>query len=374
MRAFAFVDLDAISDNIAAIKKLTSAKILAVVKADAYGHGLVPVGLCAIESGAEWLGVALLEEALELRAAGITAPIIAWLTPPGEDFESAISSEIDLSVSSIALFSEILEWGSRLSIKPRIHIEIDTGMRRGGVLDEWDEFLQFTVEHKDRYELIGFWSHFARADEPDSEFNEAQRLEFERALSQVRECGLRPEIVHLSNSAATLADPEAHHQMIRLGIAMYGLSPDLLTMGPVSDFQLRPAMTVRAQLILVKAAQAGDAVGYGGTAILPRDTRLGVVVMGYSDGLPRNTSSGAGVTHGDTRAPLVGRISMDQCVVDLGADSLAEPGDYVTVFGSDGYSIDEWASASGTINYEIVTRIATRVPRLYSEFRAGDLR
>ena len=146
---------------------------------------------------------------------------------------------------------------------------------------------------------------------------------------------------------------------------MYGLSPDVNFMSPASEFQLIPAMTVKAQLHLVKAAKAGDAVGYGGTQILKHDTKLGVVTMGYSDGLPMNTTKSAGVSFDGVRAPLVGRISMDQCVVDLGIDSTAEAGDYVTVIGGDGYSIDEWAAAAGTINYEIVTRIATRVPRIY---------
>ena len=365
MRAFVQVDLDAISHNIAQIRSRTNAEILAVVKADAYGHGLIPIATRAIESGATWLGVALLEEAIAIREAGIEVPLIAWLTPPHDDFESALNLNIDLSVSSIQLFQEILSEAQRLRKMPRIHIEVDTGMRRGGVLDEWKEFLCFAVEHKSSYILSGFWSHFARADELESEFSEHQENEFLRKLAELEEAGLIPDRVHLANSAATLSRTSAHHSMIRLGIAMYGLSPDVNFMGPASEFQLIPAMTIRAQLHLVKAAKAGDAVGYGGTQILKHDTKLGVVTMGYSDGLPRNTTNSAGVSFDGMRAPLVGRISMDQCVVDLGIDSTAEAGDYVTVIGGDGYSIDEWAAAAGTINYEIVTRIATRVPRIY---------
>ncbi len=366
MRAFAQVDLDAISHNVARIRSRTKAEILAVVKADAYGHGLIPVATRAIESGANQLGVALLEEAIAIREAGIDVPVIAWLTPPHDDFETALNLNIDLSVSSIQLFEEILQEAKRLRKLPRLHFEVDTGMRRGGVLDEWREFLNFAVEHKSSYVLAGFWSHFARADEPESEFNEYQENDFLRKLSELEEAGLVPDRVHLSNSAATLSRVSAHHSMIRLGIAMYGLSPDVAFMGPASDFQLKPAMTIKAQLHLVKVARAGDAVGYGGTEILKNDTKLGVVTMGYSDGLPRSTSNSAGVFFNGKRAPLVGRISMDQCVVDLGIDSTAEAGDYVTVIGGDGYSIDEWAAAAGTINYEIVTRIASRVPRIYS--------
>lgn len=365
MRAFVYVDLSAISENIAEVKARTNAGILAVVKADAYGHGLIPVAKTAIEAGATWLGTALLEEAVALRNAGIDVPIIAWLTPPHEDFESALRLKIDLSVSSIQLFEEILECAARLEIKPRIHFEIDTGMRRGGVLGEWNEFLAFALERRDRYSLIGVWSHFARADEPDSDFNEIQESEFRSKVALLRVAGLNPQITHLSNSAATLTRATAHESIVRLGIAMYGLSPDVRTLGAASNFNLRPAMEVRSQLYLVKEAKAGDAVGYGGTEVLPHDTRLGVVAMGYSDGLPRSTSNLVGVAFNGQKAPLVGRISMDQCVVDLGLHSTAQAGDYVTVIGGDGYSIDEWAGAANTINYEIVTRIASRVPRIY---------
>lgn len=365
MRALVEVDLAAIAQNIATIKSRTNAPIMAVVKADAYGHGLIPVALQAIESGATWLGVALLEEAISLRKAGIQVPIIAWLTPPRDDFESALKHNIDLSVSSVQLFAEILEVGERLRIHPRLHFEVDTGMRRGGVLEDWAPFIHFADEHRNKYELIGFWSHFARADEPHSEFNTIQAREFERKLQALEAEWLVPSTVHLSNSAAILSNPAAHHSMVRLGIAMYGLSPEVDQLGSGVTLNLRPAMTIKAQLHLIKAARAGDAVGYGGTEVLTRDTKLGVVAMGYSDGLPRSTSNQAGVSYQGRKAPLVGRISMDQCVVDLGPDSTAVAGDLVTVMGGDGYSIDEWAKAANTINYEIVTRIASRVPRIY---------
>ena len=365
MRAFVEVDLSAISHNIKEITSRTNSQYLAVVKADAYGHGLIPVAKVAIDAGARWLGTALLEEAVTLRQAGVEVPIIAWLTPPGEDFAQALAQNIDLSVSSVQLFEEILQSARISGIKPRVHFEVDTGMRRGGVLDNWDEFVQFALTHRDEYTFVGFWSHFARADEPDSDFNQAQIQEFENKLHRIIDAGLNPSIIHFSNSAATLNFPMAHRAMVRVGIAMYGLSPDREMMGPAEKFSLKPAMSIKAKLHLVKKAKAGDAVGYGGTEVLQRDTTLGVVVMGYSDGLPRTTVKGAGVTWNGIRAPLVGRISMDQCVVDLGPDSKAQAGDYVTVMGTEGYSIDEWAKAAGTINYEIVTRIASRVIRKY---------
>jgi alanine racemase len=364
-RAYAQVDLGAISHNVSTISSKTDAAILAVVKADAYGHGLVPVAQTALSSGASWLGVALLEEALTLRKSGITAPVIAWLTPPGDDFVSALKHDIDLSVSSIQLLEEIISASKLVGVKPRIHIEVDTGMRRGGLLDEWSGFLKYLSKNLENIHLVGLWTHFARADEPDSSATPDQVSEFEKYLTQLCEIGVEPEIIHLSNSAATLSFPGAHKNMVRLGIAMYGLSPDVETMGDASQYGLKPAMTLKAKLSLVKSAPKGSAVGYGGTAILNEDTHLGVVVMGYSDGIPRNTRNLAGVCFEGTRAPLVGRVSMDQFVVDLGKHTSAKAGDYVTLFGQESYSIDEWAKAASTINYEIVTRIASRVQRIY---------
>lgn len=364
-RAYVEVDLGAISHNVKTIASTTNAEVLAVVKADAYGHGIVPVAQVALSSGATWLGVALLEEAFTVRKAGISAPMIAWLTPPGDDFINALKHDIDLSVSSVQVFNEMLEAARQVGVKPRLHIEVDTGMRRGGFLDEWVDFLQVLSQHKDEVRIIGLWTHFARADEPDSSATADQITEFEKYLADVNGAGIYPEIIHLSNSAATLKFPGAHKSMVRLGIAMYGLSPDVSTLGNASEYSLKPAMALKAKLSLVKKAPKGSAVGYGGTAILKSDTNLGVVVLGYSDGIPRGTSDSAGVSFDGARAPLVGRVSMDQFVVDLGTQTSARAGDYVTVFGGDGYSIDEWASAASTINYEIVTRIASRVQRIY---------
>ncbi len=364
-RAYVEVDLAAIAHNVSTIKASTDAKILAVVKADAYGHGIVPVAQTALSSGATWLGVALLEEAITLRKAGISDPIISWLTPPGDDFVAALRHDIDLSVSSVGLLHEIVEAGKSLGVKPRIHIEVDTGMRRGGLLQEWNLFLSELLAQKDLCHVVGLWTHFARADEPDSSATLEQEKVFESYLSDMTSAGITPEIIHLSNSAATLNFPSAHKNMVRLGISMYGLSPDVSTMGSSSKYQLKPAMTLKGKLSLIKKAAAGSAVGYGGTAILESDTHLGIVVLGYSDGIPRNANNQAGVWINGNRAPIVGRVSMDQFVVNLGATTTAKAGDYVTVFGAEGYSIDEWASACSTINYEIVTRIASRVERIY---------
>ena len=363
MRAFVEVNLKAIANNIALIKNDTSAEILAVVKADAYGHGLVPIAKCAIKSGASWLGVALLEEALTLRESGVTAPLIAWLTPPSADFKAAIDSNIDLSIPSLKHLELVVAAGKAVGKRPRVHIEVDTGMSRGGLLGEWQEFL-IAIEGAD-VEVIGFWSHFARADEPDEIANEKQLQEFEAKLSELREKGINPKYVHFANSAATLTNPTSHNDIIRLGISMYGLSPDVNTLGSSQSLNLEPAMTLKAEVHLVKRVPAGSPVGYGGTEKTSRDTKLAIITMGYSDGIPRNTTSAAGVFVAGAKAPIIGRVSMDQFVVDLGPDSDAKTGDIAEIFGPLGYSIDDWANAAGTINYEMVTRIATRVPRIY---------
>ena len=237
-------------------------------------------------------------------------------------------------------------------------------MTRGGLLGEWSEFLIAATGAE--IEVVGFWSHFARADEPNEIANQNQLADFEKKLAQLIEVGITPEYIHLANSAATLTNPNSHKGIVRLGIAMYGLSPDVKTLGSSQDLELEPAMTLKAEIQLVKRVPAGSPVGYGATQITSSDTKLAIITMGYADGIPRNTSSAAGVFAAGRKAPIIGRVSMDQFVVDLGADSNAVSGEIVEVFGALGYSIDDWAAASGTINYEIVTRIASRVPRIYA--------
>lgn len=357
-RAEARIDPSAIASNIALLKKTSGTNLLAVVKADAYGHGLVEVSRIALDSGATWLGVALLEEALTLRSAGITAPILAWLVPPGSDFKSAINSDIDIAVASLASFKEIVATG----LRARIHIEVDTGMHRGGFLDEWNEFIKSDFSGVD---VIGIFTHFARADEPSEKQNVEQ---LERFKQIVKDFPIKPQILHISNSAATLKNPKASFDLVRTGIAIYGLTPDIKHFGTSSTVGLKPAMQLRAKLYLVKKVPAGSPVGYGATQITKTETKLGVIAIGYADGIPRIAHQ-AGVFIEGKRAPIIGRISMDQFVVDLGVDSNAKCGDWVIVFGDGSrgeYTADDWASASGSINYEIVTRIGVRVPRICS--------
>jgi alanine racemase len=362
-RAEARVDLDRIKANIKHLKELSDSSVMAVVKADAYGHGLVPVARAALEAGAASLGVALLEEAISLRKAGITAPILAWLVPPGSDFKLAVDNEIELAASSIKALEEI--GAVKSTNRPRVHLEVDTGMTRGGFLGEWSAL---DAHHVAKIDIVGIFSHFARADEPGEKQNEVQLNRFKEMVATLESFGYTNIVRHLSNSAATLKDKESRFDMVRVGIAMYGLSPDVKTLGDSASLGLKPAMQVRAKLHLVKTVPANSPVGYGATAYTSAETKLGIVAMGYADGIPR-IAQGAGVFVDGKRAPIIGRVSMDQFVVDLGAESKAATGDWVIVFG-DGvtgeYTADDWGAASGSINYEIVTRIGPRVSRIYA--------
>ena len=369
-RASAEINLSAITQNFKSIKSRTTADVLAVVKADAYGHGLIPVSKALEEAGADWFGTALLEEVINLRKAGILKPIISWLTPLGEDFKSAIDLDIDLGIPSIDLLNEVIKAASLTGKVARIHLEIDTGMSRGGVLSEWDQLIKSVLAgvNLKQLKVIGIWSHFARADEPDELMNQEQLSLFEEKVNQAKAAGIDAQFIHIANSAALFTNKSSHKNIIRSGIALFGLSPDIKTIGDSSSLGLKPAMKLKAKLNLVKEVKSGSSVGYGGTAVLKSDTKLGVVALGYADGIPRSANNLAGVFVDKKRAPIIGRVSMDQFVVDLGITSTAKTGDEVIVFGdgsSGEYTVDEWAKAANTINYEIITRIGPRVPRIY---------
>ena len=369
-RASVEINLFAVTQNFKSIKSRTTADVLAVVKADAYGHGLIPVSKALEDAGVDWFGTALLEEAINLRKAGILKPIISWLTPLGEDFKSAIDLDIDLGIPSIDLLNEVIKAASLTGKAARIHLEIDTGMSRGGVLSEWDQLIKSVLVgvNLKQLKVIGIWSHFARADEPGELMNQEQLSLFEEKVNQAKAAGIDAQFIHIANSAALFTNKSSHKNIIRSGIALFGLSPDIKTIGDSSSLGLKPAMKLKAKLNLVKDVKAGASVGYGGTVVIKSDTKLGVVALGYADGIPRNTNNLAGVFVDKKRAPIIGRVSMDQFVVDLGITSTAKTGDEVIVFGdgsSGEYTVDEWAKAANTINYEIITRIGPRVPRIY---------
>jgi alanine racemase len=361
-RAEAIIDLDRITENVKNLKAQAGVDLMAVVKADAYGHGLIPVARAALAGGATSLGVALLEEAITLREAGITAPILAWLVPPGSDYTMAVDHDIELAASSKIALEEI--GAVKSANRPRVHLEVDSGMSRGGFLAEWGEL---DAHHLANLDVVGIFSHFARADEPGQEQNNLQRARFQEMVATLESFGFTDILRHLSNSAATLKDKDSRFDMVRAGISIYGLTPDVNTLGTSASLGLKAAMSLRAKLHLVKNVPANSPVGYGATAITKRDTKLGIVAMGYADGIPR-TAQGAGIFVHGTRAPIIGRVSMDQFVVDLGPDSKAISGEWVEVFGdgvAGGYTAEDWGSASSSINYEIVTRIGPRVPRIY---------
>jgi len=362
-RAEVRIDLARITENVKHLKNLSGTNVMAVVKADAYGHGLVDVARAAVDGGASALGVALLEEAITLRKAGITSPILAWLVPPGSDFKSAVDNDIDLAASSIIALEQIGSVSSKN--RPRVHLEVDTGMTRGGFLSEWGKL---DAHHVANIDIVGIFSHFARADEPGQEQNDQQRERFKKMVATLETFGYTNIVRHLSNSAATLKDDQSRFDMVRAGIAIYGLTPDLENLGTSESLGLKPAMQLRAKLHLVKKVPAGAAVGYGASAHTTQETKLGIVAMGYADGIPR-IAKDAGVFVDGKKAPIIGRVSMDQFVVDLGVDSTAVSGDWVIVFGDGSrgeYTADDWGAASLSINYEIVTRIGPRVSRIYA--------
>ena len=358
----AYINYQNISNNVAQICELTNKPVMAVVKADAYGHGLINSSQAALLGGAQWLGVALLSEAIEIRKAGITALLLAWLTPPGADFESAIKNDIDLSISSLQQLQEIYAASLRVGLIARVHLKVDTGMSRSGALDEFPEIVSELnrLTSANEIELVGTWSHFACADEPAHPLNAEQIKRFNSALEYMNDENLNPGIRHIANSSAIIGLPEARFDLVRAGLIIYGLSPTNI---PPKNLSLKPAMELRARLLLVKEIPRGATVGYGATVQVTKETKIGIVTFGYADGLPRSTDGSAYFLHNNLPAHLIGRVSMDQCAIDLGIDSSAKAGDEVTIFGEK-LLVNELAKAAGTISYEIVSGIGSRTPRI----------
>ncbi|WP_077489920.1 alanine racemase [Sinomonas mesophila] len=366
----AVVDLDAIRHNIGVLRKVAEpARVMAVVKADGYGHGAVPVARAALEAGASWLGVAHISEALGLRAAGIDAPILAWLHTPDSNFSAAVAAGIDLGCSGWEL--ERIVAAAREQERPaRVHLKIDTGLGRNGATpDRWDSLVGEAVEHQDEglLRVVGVFSHLAVADEPSRPETDTQLGAFREAIALAEDAGCDLEVRHIANSPAIFSRPDAHFDLVRAGVSVYGLSP--FEEQSSADLGLRPAMTVRATLSQVKRVPDRQGVSYGLLYRTRGASTLGLVPLGYADGVPRTSEAGPVRIAGETY-PVVGRVAMDQIVVDLGpgADPDALAGAEAVLFGSGddgGPTADDWARAAGTINYEIVTRISPRVPRVY---------
>ena len=369
-RAEAVVDLAAIRANVATLRRAAGrAEVLAVVKADAYGHGLLPAARAARDAGAAWLGTALLEEALALRAAGDGGRLLAWMLDPGDPFAEAVAADIDLSVSAPWAVEEIAAAARTAGRPARLHLKVDTGLGRAGApVHDWPALVERAAKAQADGEVVvsGVWSHLAYADAPGHPTTDAQIEAFREAVALAEAEGLRPEVRHLANSAATLTRPDAHFDLVRPGIAVYGLSP-MPDDHPADTLGLRPAMTLRARIALVKRLPPGHGVSYLHRYRTTRETTTALVPLGYADGIPRNATNVGPVLAAGARRTIAGTVCMDQFVLDLGDDPVSV-GDEVVLFGpGDGgeTSADDWARATGTISYEIVTRIGPRVPRVH---------
>ena len=361
----AVVDLSAIAHNTRVLAARARGAVMAVVKADGFGHGAVQVARTALSHGAGWLGVTSTVEALALREAGITAPLLAWVHLPDEDFTEALMRDVDLSVSTTAHLTRIAASAEAVGVPAFVHLKVDTGLHRNGACPaDWPQLAQTAAEMEQRglIHVRGVWSHLVHPDDPGHPFTAVQVQVFETAVRQAREAGLRPELLHLANSSAALAAPETHYDLVRAGLGLYGIEP---VRG--RTFGLRPAMTLRGRVIMGRPIGAGAGVSYGHDYISQRPSTLALVPLGYADGLPRAASGRAQIWLAGARRPVAGRIAMDQCVVDTGPDPVAM-GDEVVVFGpgTDGEpTAAEWAEWAGTNAHEVLTGVGARVPRRY---------
>ncbi len=369
--AEAVVDLGAIAHNVRVLREHAGgARVMAVVKADGYGHGATRVARTALAAGAAELGVATVDEALALRADGITAPVLAWLHPPGIDFGPALLADVEIAVSAVRQLDEVLDAVRRTGRTATVTVKVDTGLNRNGVAPAHYPAMLTALRQavaEDAIRLRGLMSHMVFADQPDNPINDDQAQRFRDMLAQARDVGLRFEVVHLANSSATMSRPDLAFDLVRPGIAVYGLSP----VPQLGDMGLIPAMTVKCAVALVKSIRAGESVSYGHTWTAQRDTNLALLPIGYADGVFRSLGGRLEVLINGRRRPGVGRICMDQFVVDLGPGQpdVAE-GDEAILFGPGAAgepTAQEWADLLGTIHYEVVTSPRGRITRTYRE-------
>ncbi|MFH8254338.1 alanine racemase [Streptomyces roseolus] len=371
-RARAEIDLGALRANVRALRSRVAphVRIMAVVKADAYGHGAVRCARAALDAGAEWLGTATPQEALALRAAGITGvPVLCWLWTPGDPWDAGIEAGLDMAVSGRWALDEVTAAARRTGGTARVQLKADTGLGRNGCQPaDWPALVAeaLRAEKEGLVKVTGLWSHFACADEPGHPSIAAQLDVFRSMLDHAEKAGIEPEVRHIANSPATLTLPETHFDLVRPGIAMYGVSP-APELGTSAELGLRPVMSLKASVALVKEVPPGHGVSYGHHYVTGGETTLGLVPVGYADGVPRHASGrGPVLVDGKVRT-VAGRVAMDQFVVDLGGDRPA-PGTEAVLFGSGEHgepTAQDWAEAADTIAYEIVTRIGARVPRVY---------
>jgi alanine racemase len=366
---WAEVDLGAVRDNTAALAvRARPALLCAVVKANGYGHGAIPTARAALEGGAAWLAVALVEEGAELRDAGIAAPILVLSEPPHDAMDEVVARRltptlyteggVEAAAKAVAAAGE----GERLSV----HVKVDTGMHRVGAAPEEALGLADVVNRRPELRLAALWTHLAVADEPDNPFTGEQLERFERIRATLARRGVLPELVHAANSAGLLAHPAARYNLVRCGIALYGIAPSSELVGRVA---LRPAMSLKARVSYVKELAAGERISYGLRYRFGASSVVATVPVGYADGVPRRLSSEGGeVLVGGQRRPIAGTVTMDQITVDCGPEADVAAGDEVVLIGRQGrdeITAQEWADRLGTIAYEVVCGVGPRVPRVY---------
>ncbi len=369
------VDLSAISDNVKALRKRSKAPhFMAVVKGNAYGHGLVDIARTALSAGADWLGTAQLTEAVALRKAGITAPILSWLylaSQTSATIREALENDVDVSLGSAEQLRVLAGIATQLGKVAAVHLELDSGLSRGGArMEDWADLVTaaHAAELDGTLRVRGIWTHLAWADVPAHPGNSAAVADFERAVQAAHDAGLAPELRHVSSSANILDRPEFHFDMVRAGLAIYGLAPaDHLN---PADFGLRPALTATAPLVMVKRVPAGTGVSYEHRSITHEPRFLGLIPLGYADGIPKGITGRSLVSINGKRVPVIGKVCMDQFMVDLGpsADGI-RVGDTAVLFGdpaTGAASADDWGSAIGSHGDEIINRIAPRLARSYS--------
>ena len=365
------IDLDAIAHNLRTMtEKVTRHDgsrplVMCVVKADAYGHGIIPVARKLEAEGADYLGVADIAEALELRNAGIDLPILAWLHSPRETFASALNAGIELGVANTEQLDRITKAAEHTGRVARVHLKIDTGLGRNGSSEaDWSHLLERVKElvAAGRVQVVGIFSHLSCTSEAD---DLRQIAKFEAAVDKARQMDVSFELRHLTASDGSMNYPQALYDMVRIGVALYGLSP--FTEHSSSDFGLKPAMTATALVVQTKRVDAGQGVSYGYLHRTSAPSTLVLVPVGYAEGLPRDASAKANVSINGKAYPVSSRIAMDQFVLDVGDDAVAV-GDEVVIFGDPAAGVpsaDDWARAADTINYEIVTRMGGRFQRRY---------
>jgi alanine racemase len=369
-RAWLEIDLTALEKNVALLKQHTkNSELMAVVKANAYGHGLVECAKASLRGGAQWLAVAVPREAIMLREHEITSPILSWLIDIDDDFEELIDNSIDIGVSSDLQLNKIAEAAKIIGKAARIHVKIDTGLgRNGSTLSDLTSLLSLCkkFEKLNLLKVVGVMSHLASADEPNNPSIATQLTNFTHAIDLMRAEGLEPETRHLANSAASLALPETYLNVVRPGLGIYGIFPNI-ELQAQSQIPLKPVMKLKAKVAMVKEVPAGQGVSYAHQYVTKSSTKLALIPLGYADGIPRAASNIGPVMIGNQVFTISGRVCMDQFVVDVG-DAQVSAGDTAILFGDPELgepSVNDWADAANTINYEILTRMSPLLPRIF---------